>query len=294
MIEKAFKNEELGIEITSFIDKQQNIFFIGKDVAKILGYSKTRDALSRHVEKEDKKLICCRPQNVDANNSDLRGKYFTLINESGFYSLVLSSKLETAKKFKRWITSEVLPSLRKYGYYRIKDPRRKQRVIFEQKKFYKHPIFNDYAASKNGNILSLKTKKILKMNKEKQGYLKFVIYNKKIEKPLNYKQHRFVYEVFKGPIPKCFEIDHRNNLKTDNRIKNLHLLTKKQNLQKSLSKPIISINIGNGKEKRYFSIKTASIDLDIGYSHISKICRKKCKSATSKKDGKKYTFRYSD
>ena len=181
MLEKTFKNEKLGFEIKSFIDYKQNIFFIGKDVAKILGYSKTRDALSRHVDKEDKKLICCRPQNVDANNSDLRGKYFTLINESGFYSLVLSSKLETAKKFKRWVTSEVLPSLRKYGYYRIKDPRRKQRVIFEQKKFYKHPIFNDYAASKNGNILSLKTKKILKMNKEKQGYLKFVIYNKKLK-----------------------------------------------------------------------------------------------------------------
>ena len=293
MLEKAFKNEELGIEITSFIDKKQNIFFIGKDVAKILGYSKTRDALSRHVDKEDKKLICCRPQNVDANKSDLRGKYFTLINESGFYSLVLSSKLETAKKFKRWVTSEVLPSLRKYGYYRI-DPRRKQRVIFEQKKFYKHPIFNDYAASKNGNILSLKTKKILKMNKEKQGYLKFVIYNKKIEKPLNYKQHRFVYEVFKGAIPSCLEVDHRNNIKSDNRIKNLQLLTKKQNLQKSLSKPIISINVGNGKEKKYFSIKKASIELVIDSSHISKICRKKSKIATSKSDGCKYTFRFID
>ena len=294
MLEKKFKNVDLGIEITSFIDKQQNIFFIGKDVAKILGYSKTRDALSRHVDKEDKKLICCRPQNVDANNSDLRGKYFTLINESGFYSIVLSSKLETAKKFKRWITTKVLPSLRKYGYYRIKDSRRKQRAIFEQKKFYKHPIFNDYAASKNGNILSLKTKKILKMNKEKQGYLKFTIYNKKIEKPLNYKQHRFVYEVFQGPIPRCFEIDHQNNDKTDNRIKNLQLLTKKQNLQKSLSKPIISINVGNRKEKRHVSIKKASIDLDINFSHISKICRKKCKTTSSKKDGKKYTFRYLD
>ena len=124
------------------------------------------------------------------------------------------------------------------------------------------------------------------MNKEKQGYLKFVIYNKKIEKPLNYKQHRFVYEVFKGAIPSCHEVDHRNNIKTDNRIKNLQLLTKKQNLQKSLSKPIISINVGNGKEKKYFSIKLASIDLDINFSHISKICRKKCKTATLKKDGK--------
>ena len=121
MLDKTFKNEELGLELKSYIDKQQIIWFRGKDVAEILGYSKTRDALSRHVDNEDKKLICCRPQNVDANNSDLRGKYFTLINESGFYSLVLSSKLETAKKFKRWITSEVLPSIRKYGQYKLFD-----------------------------------------------------------------------------------------------------------------------------------------------------------------------------
>ena len=119
MLDKTFKNEELGLELKSYIDKQQNVWFRGKDVAEILGYSKTRDALSRHVDNEDKKLICCRPQNVDTNNCDLRGEYFTFINESGFYSLVLSSKLETAKKFKHWITSEVLPSIRKYGYYKL-------------------------------------------------------------------------------------------------------------------------------------------------------------------------------
>ena len=119
MLDKTFKNEELGLELKSYIDKQQNVWFRGKDVAEILGYSKTRDALSRHVDNEDKKIICCRPQNVDTNNCDLRGKYFTFINESGFYSLVLSSKLETAKKFKHWITSEVLPSIRKYGYYKL-------------------------------------------------------------------------------------------------------------------------------------------------------------------------------
>ena len=119
MLDKTFKNEELGLELKSYINKQQNVWFRGKDVAEILAYSKTRDALSRHVDNEDKKLICCRPQNVDTNNCDLRGKYFTFINESGFYSLVLSSKLETAKKFKHWITSEVLPSIRKFGYYKL-------------------------------------------------------------------------------------------------------------------------------------------------------------------------------
>ena len=121
MLEKKFTNKDLGIELTSYIDKQQNVWFLGNDVAEILGYSKTRDALSRHVDNEDKQLICCRPRFVDVNNSDLRGKYYNFINESGFYSLVLSSKLETAKKFKHWITSQVLPSIRKYGYYKMFD-----------------------------------------------------------------------------------------------------------------------------------------------------------------------------
>ena len=95
MLEKKFQNVDLGIELTSYIDNQQNIYFLGKDVAQILGYSKTRDALSRHVDNEDKKLICYRPQNVDAKNNkycspktgyqqkDTRGKYYTFINESG-------------------------------------------------------------------------------------------------------------------------------------------------------------------------------------------------------------------
>ena len=137
MLEKKYKNEELGIEITSYIDKQQNIFFLGKDVTEILAYSKSRDALSRHVDNEDKKRICCRPRNVGAKNSDLRGKYYTFINESGFYSLVLSSKLETAKKFKRWITSEVLPSIRKYGQYKLFDsPWNKMIMISNEKELH--------------------------------------------------------------------------------------------------------------------------------------------------------------
>ena len=121
MLEKTFKNEELGIELTSFIDNQQNTWFLGKEVAELLGYSNVRKAIWNHVDSEDKKLICWRTQNGDGKNSDLRGIYYTFINESGFYSLVLSSKLETTKKFKHWITSEVLPSIRKFGYYKLFD-----------------------------------------------------------------------------------------------------------------------------------------------------------------------------
>ena len=146
MFEKTFKNEELGLELKSYIDKQQNVWFRGKDVSEILGYSKTRDALSRHVDNEDKKQLFTyhasgpKTWTVGKNASGPKmgpvgsnasvhktwtvapnGSMCTYINESGFYSLVLSSKLETAKKFKRWITSEVLPSIRKYGQYKLFD-----------------------------------------------------------------------------------------------------------------------------------------------------------------------------
>lgn len=86
-------------------------YFVGKDVADVLGYSNTRDALNRHVEFEDKK------DGVVIHDSIGRQQTPTFINESGLYSLILSSKLPTAKKFKRWVTSEVLPTIRKHGAY---------------------------------------------------------------------------------------------------------------------------------------------------------------------------------
>ena len=122
MLEKKFANKDLGIELKSYIDKQQNVWFVGKDVAEILGYSKTRDALSRHVDNEDKKQIFTYHTSVHKTGTVApSGSMCTYINESGFYSLVLSSKLETAKKFKHWITSQVLPSIRKYGFYKMFD-----------------------------------------------------------------------------------------------------------------------------------------------------------------------------
>ena len=84
--------------------------------------------------------------------------------------------------------------------------------------------------------------------------------------------------VFKGPIPSCFEVDHQNNVRSDNRIKNLQLLTPQKNSEKSNNKPIISINIDNGK-KRFISIKKAAIEFDISADSISNICRKICKTA---------------
>ena len=223
----------------------------------------------------------------------VQGRWIIFIDEAGFYELVFSSKLPTAKFFREWVFTKVLPSIRKYGYYKIMDSRIKQREIIDGVKYYKHPVFSKYAASKNGDVINVKTKRIIKMNKS-NGYLYFNICDKKLEKPKTYSQHRFVYEVFKGPIPRFFEIDHVNSCKNDNRIKNLQLLTHKQNIEKSKNKAIISTCIENGKERRFISIKKAAIDLDINAGTISNICckRKSYKTATSKKDNQKYTFKY--
>ena len=111
----------------------------------------------------------------------------------------------------------------------------------------------------------------MKLRKNNSGYLYFNIYEEKLKKTKIYSQHRFVYEVFKGPIKKCFEIDHINNIKTDNRIKNLQLLTHKQNVEKSHNKKIICLCIETGKEKTFNSIKKAGIELDIDAGHIFQI-----------------------
>lgn len=92
-------------------------WFIGKDVADILGYSNVNDALKKHVDKEDK----CKRDEIAIRDTIGRNQKPVLINESGLYSLVLSSKLPSAKKFKRWVTSEVLPALRKTGQYQVKE-----------------------------------------------------------------------------------------------------------------------------------------------------------------------------
>lgn len=88
-------------------------YFVGKDVAKILGYADAFGALKKHVDEEDKQN--CQNDSFESN----RG--LTIINESGLYSLILSSKLPSAKRFKRWVTSEVLPALRKHGAYATED-----------------------------------------------------------------------------------------------------------------------------------------------------------------------------
>ena len=105
---KIFKNEMFG-EIRTLVNEKDETFFVGKDVAQALGYSNTRKALQDHVDDEDKGVT---------KRDTLGGiQQMVVINESGLYSLVLSSKLPQAKEFKRWITSEVLPQIRQTGGY---------------------------------------------------------------------------------------------------------------------------------------------------------------------------------
>lgn len=95
MLQKAFTNSELNINITSYIDKQQVIWFKGKDVAKILGYKDTSKAIRQHISIENKitrleQQNSC-PGKTPGQQKDIRGKYYTLINEAGFYELVFNS-----------------------------------------------------------------------------------------------------------------------------------------------------------------------------------------------------------
>ena len=111
---QIFNNEEFG-EVRSLVINDEP-WFVGKDVAKALGYENPSKAIRDHVEEEDKKVGV---QNVTPYISDNLGRkqYPTFINESGVYSLIFGSKLPSAKKFKHWVTSEVLPTLRKTGSY---------------------------------------------------------------------------------------------------------------------------------------------------------------------------------
>lgn len=106
---QIFESPEFGQVRTVVIENEP--WFVGKDVAEVLGYSNPRKAIIDHVDREDK------TDGVTIRDSIGREQNPVCINESGLYSLILSSKLPNAKKFKRWVTSEVLPTIRKHGMY---------------------------------------------------------------------------------------------------------------------------------------------------------------------------------
>ena len=107
---QVFSHDEFGSVRTLLIGNEP--YFVGKDVTDIIGYSNSRDALSRHVAEEDRDA-------VGIHDAIGREQLTVFINESGLYSLILSSKLPAAKRFKHWITSEVLPAIRKHGVYAV-------------------------------------------------------------------------------------------------------------------------------------------------------------------------------
>ena len=128
MIEKSFINSQLGIKFKSYIDEKCNVWFKAKEVAQILGYKNTEKAIKSHVSENHKRKILLNQQ-CETNGCSMT--YF--INEPGFYELVFRSRLPTAKIFREWVFAKVLPSIRKYGYYKMIDSKRKQIVIFEGK-----------------------------------------------------------------------------------------------------------------------------------------------------------------
>lgn len=171
----TFNNEQVR---TLLINNEP--WFIGKDVAQILGYSNPRDALSKHVENEDKDSVAIR-------DSIGRMQKAPIINESGVYALIFGSKLPDAKKFKHWVTSEVLPQLRKTGSYAAKEMsseelmakafieaksimERQNKEIIEMKP---KALFADTVAASNSSILVGQEAKLISQSGCKIGQNRF-------------------------------------------------------------------------------------------------------------------------
>ena len=128
---QIFQNAEFGSVRSTMIGGEP--FFVGKDVAEILGYADPNKAIAMHVDEEDKL------NDKTASSLGQRGGW--LINESGLYSLILSSKLPAAKRFKRWVTSEVLPAIRRHGLYAVDDMLNNNRCAFFIRHISMHIIF---------------------------------------------------------------------------------------------------------------------------------------------------------
>ena len=126
---QIFSNEEFGQVRTAMINGEA--WFVGKDVADALGYSNSRDALATHVEMEDKNTVAISDGKRGNPNQ-------AIINESGLYALIFGSKLESAKKFKHWVTSEVLPAIRKTGHFEMEHySPEMQAILMHDKKLVK-------------------------------------------------------------------------------------------------------------------------------------------------------------
>ena len=163
---KIFNNIEFG-EIRTIVVNGEPMF-VGKDVATALGYSNPRDALSKHVDSEDKGVAKC----------DTPGgkQSITVINESGLYSLILSSHLPSAKKFKHWITSEVIPSIRKNGLYAVDELLNNPDLFIDVLQKLKLERENN----KNLKLQIAKNNQIIGELKPKASYYDLILQNKSL------------------------------------------------------------------------------------------------------------------
>ena len=175
---KIFSNLEFG-EIRIVVINSEP-WFVGKDVAVALGYSDTADAVRNHVDNDDK----MGGQNTDPYIIDSMGRkqYPVFINESGIYSLVFGSKLPNAKKFKHWVTSDVLPTIRKHGVYAVdelindpelaikaftalKEEREKNKALQEENdRMRPKEIFADAVSASDSSMLVRDLAKIIRQN----------------------------------------------------------------------------------------------------------------------------------
>lgn len=159
---KLFENPDFG-DVRVLLDEKSNPWFVGNDIARCLGYENLWNAVKRFVDDEDSIILTsdCKSMGFKINpliNQAVRE--IKLINESGMYSLIMSSKMESAKKFKKWVTSEVLPSIRKTGSYSMPS---------------KNELPSDYIEALEALLKSEKEKRALAEAKKRQrkpkGYL---------------------------------------------------------------------------------------------------------------------------
>ena len=179
---QIFNSEEFGDIRTVTIENEP--WFVGKDVAEALGYSNASKAVSTHVGEEDRIL---KVLEADSQNGNVVKTQTALINESGLYALIFGSKLESAKRFKHWVTSEVLPAIRKHGVYAVdellsnpemaikaftalKEEREKNKALeADNQRMKPKEIFADAVSTSHTSILIGDLAKLLKQNGVETG-----------------------------------------------------------------------------------------------------------------------------
>ena len=204
---QVFTNEKFGKVRTLMINNEP--WFVGKDVAVALGYKDTSDALKKHVDTEDKLT------RRFADSGQSREMY--IINESGVYSLVLSSKLPTAKKFKRWVTSEVLPSIRKTGGYVMpktfsealmayaKEVEVRERLELENTEMRPKAEFYDDVTGSEDTIDIGEVAKVLHMGIGRNKLFQF-LRDKKVLAPNNAPYQRFIDAGYFRRVESSYEV----------------------------------------------------------------------------------------